>query len=276
MERPIECLAGAAVKCRAAAILPELRVLRPSRRAANAALLPEVTMNPMEQLVFDLVPPEPPSFSSFLVGRNAEAVAALGRFASGEAIEKSLFLWGAAGAGKSHLLRATVTEAAAGGNTAVYVADPGALVAMDPATLAAHSLVAVDAIEAGNAEAQARLFTLFNSLREAGHRFIGAASVAPATLAVREDLRTRLGWGVVYEILPLADSDKPIALAGYARRRGFAIPEEVIRYLLAHARRDMPALLGVLTALDRHSLASRRPITVPMLREWLQREIRLP
>jgi DnaA family protein len=92
---------------------------------------------------------------------------------------------------------------------------------------------------------------------------------------VREDLRTRLGWGLVYEVTPLADEDKPGALSGYARRRGFAVPDDVIRYLLAHARRDMPALLGALAALDRHSLALRRPITVPMLREWLQRDIGL-
>jgi DnaA-homolog protein len=232
-------------------------------------------MTPMEQLVFDLAPPEAPSFASFLAGRNAEAVAALARFAAGEAIERSLFLWGAAGVGKSHLLRATVADATARGAAALYVAHPGVLVAMDPEMLARHALVAVDAIEAGNAEAQARLFTLFNSLRETEHRFIGAASVAPASLDVREDLRTRLGWELVYEVVPLADSDKPAALAGYASRRGFAISEDVIRYLLAHIRRDMPALLAALVALDRHSLASQRPITVPMLRDWLQRDIRL-
>jgi len=229
----------------------------------------------MEQLVFDLVPPEPPSFASFLPGRNAEVVAALARFASGGAAEKGLFLWGAAGAGKSHLLRATVADAVSRGIAAMYIADPGALVAMDSEALASHALVAVDAIGEGNAEAQGRLFTLFNALREAGHRFVGAARMAPGTLAVREDLRTRLGWGLVYEVVPLADDEKPTALAGYALRRGFGIPDEVIRYLLAHARRDMPALLGALAALDRHSLASRRPITVPMVREWLQRDIGL-
>lgn len=233
-------------------------------------------MNPMEQLVFDLVPQEQPSFSSFLAGRNAEVVAALERFASGEAIEKSLFLWGAAGVGKSHLLRATVADAAARESAAVYVADPGVLIAMDPEALARQALVAVDAIEGGNAEAQARLFTLFNALRESGHRFIGAASVAPAALVVREDLRTRLAWELVYEVLPLADAELPAALAGYARRRGFAIPEDVIRYLLTHIRRDMSALVSALAALDRYSLASRRPITVPMLRDWLQGHTHLP
>jgi DnaA family protein len=232
-------------------------------------------MNPMEQLVFDLVPPEPPTFASFLPGRSAEAVAALARFASDEAAERSLFLWGGPGAGKSHLLRATVAAVLERGAAAAYVSDPGALVAMDPELLASRTLVAVDAIETAGIEAQHRLFTLFNAMRAAGHRFVGAADRSPAALEVREDLRTRLGWGLVYEVTSLADEDKPGALASYARRRGFTVPDDVIRYLLAHARRDMPALLGALAALDRHSLALRRPITVPMLREWLQRDIGL-
>src|SRR6185369_11732575 len=144
---------------------------------------------------------------------------------------------------------------------------------MDPDALAARSLVAVDAIETSGADAQARLFSLFNALRAAGHRFVGAARASPAGLVVREDVRTRLGWGLVYEVLPLADEDKPAALAAYARRRGFAVPDEIIRYLLGHARRDMPALLGALAALDRYSLALRRPLTLSLLREWLQQGI---
>jgi DnaA family protein len=232
-------------------------------------------MNPIEQLVLDLVPPEPPTFASFLPGRNAEPVTALARFASDEATERSLFLWGGPGAGKSQLLRAAVADAMARGAAAAYVSEPGALIATDPEALASRTLVAVDAIETAGIEAQGRLFTLFNALRAAGHRFVGAADRSPAALAVREDLRTRLAWGLVYEVTPLADEDKPGALSGYARRRGFAVPDDVIRYLLAHARRDMPALLGALAALDRHSLALRRPITVPMLREWLQRDIGL-
>ena len=227
----------------------------------------------MEQLVFDLVPPELPSFANFLPGRNAEAVAACERFASGATSERGLVLWGAPGAGTTHLLRAAVASGAARGAAATYIWDPGALVAMDPDTLAAQEIVAVDALESAGADAQARLFTLFNALQAAGHRFVGAAKVAPATIKLREDLRTRLGSCLVYEIVPLGDDEKPAALAGYARGRGFAIPDEVIRYLLAHGRRDMSSLQRALAALDRQSLAARRPITVPMLRAWLQRDI---
>ena len=81
------------------------------------------------------------------------------------------------------------------------------------------------------------------------------------------------GGGLVYEILPLPDAEKPAALAAYARARGFALSDEVIVYLLAHGRRDMRTLVATLAALDRRSLAQKRPVTVPLLREWLQRSI---
>jgi DnaA family protein len=80
---------------------------------------------------------------------------------------------------------------------------------------------------------------------------------------------------LVYEIVPLSDDEKPAAMAAYAAQRGFRLGDDVIGYLLAHGRRDMPALLATLSALDRHSLSTKRPITVPLLREWLQREISL-
>jgi DnaA family protein len=229
----------------------------------------------MEQLVFDLAPAEPPTFASFLPGRNLEAVASLARFAAGEATTTGVLLWGAPGAGKSHLLRACVAAAEARGAAAAYFAGPGALMAVDPEAMGARAIVAVDAIDAADADAQGRLFTLFNALQAAGGHFVGASRMPLAALALREDLRTRLGWGLVHEVLALADDEKPAALAAYAKRRGFAVPDDVIRYLLSHGRRDMPTLLGALAALDRRSLALQRPVTLPMLREWLQREVRL-
>ena len=88
-------------------------------------------------------------------------------------------------------------------------------------------------------------------------------------------MRTRLGWGLVYEALPLADEEKPEALATYARQRGFDLSTEVIDYLLRHGRRDMPSLLTTLAALDRFSLASKRAVTVRLVKEWLQQDLGL-
>jgi len=229
-----------------------------------------------EQLTFDLAPQEPPSFANFLPGNNAEAIAALKRCAEATLAESVIELWGIEGAGKTHLARATVALAQSLGHEATFVSDPGMLSAHDPERLAAaHALVAVDHVGAADASAQGRLFTLFNALAGRGGRLLAVGDAPPPLLPLREDLRTRLSWGLVYEIRPLADADKPAALAAYAKRRGIRLPQDVIDYLLAHGRRDMGALLAALAALDKVSLATRRPITVPFVRDWLQRRMPL-
>jgi DnaA family protein len=225
----------------------------------------------MEQLVFELAAPEPPRLANFLPGRNAELVGLLPRFVAGELDATGLLLWGAPAAGKSHLLRAALAAAQEQGMASRLIAHPSEL--NDAATYAASRFYAIDRIDEADAEASAHMFTLFNATQENGGRIIAASRAALVALPLREDLRSRLGWGLVYEVLPLADQDKPAALAAYARERGFALADEVIDYLLRHGRRDMRSLLATLDALDRRSLAAKRPITVPMLRDWLQQEI---
>ena len=226
----------------------------------------------MEQLTFELAPFEPPTFANFVAGPNAEAVAHLARLARGEARESGLVVWGAVGSGRSHLLRAAVAEAG-GRRPALYFAGPEDAPSEPPGESA---VVAVDDIDRADAAAQGRLFTLFNLLQETGGLLLTAAATPPGRLPLRDDLRTRLGWGLVFELVPLADADKPEALSRYARERGFRLAPEVVDYLLAHGRRDMKTLVATLAALDRHSLAVKRPITVPLLRDWLQQGLPLP
>jgi DnaA family protein len=225
----------------------------------------------VEQLVFDLAAPEPPGFGNFLAGRNAELAAILPRFAEGALDETGILLWGAAAAGKSHLLAATIAHAQGHGFQGRLYTHPAEV--EQAMIVAANTVVAIDRIDEADATAAGRIFTLYNALK-AGHGRLLAAARAPLTaLPLREDLRTRLGWGLVYEVLPLADDDKPAALAAYARERGFDLSGEVIEYLLRHGRRDMRSLLATLAVLDRRSLAAKRPITVPLLKQWLQREL---
>lgn len=225
-----------------------------------------------EQFVLDLAGPEPPSFDNFVAGENREAMAALKALARGESRENGVLLWGAGGAGKSHLLHAAAALASPLRPVIECAAPREAPAAGDlPSTV----LLIVDAIDAANPDEQGRLFTLVNELTARGGQWIAAAATPPARMTLRDDLRTRLALGLVFEIVPLADADKPQALETYARERGFVLSGDVIAYLLAHGRRDMPSLVATLAALDRHSLATQRSITVPLLRGWLQRELGL-
>jgi DnaA-homolog protein len=226
-----------------------------------------------EQLILDLGRAEPPTFANFVAGVNREALAALSALAAGTSSETGVLLWGAPGAGKSHLLRAAALAADQAMRPVIYCAAPRDVPAGD--VVPASTLIVVDAVDAATESDQARLFTQVNGLPSVGGQWLAAATVPPARLALREDLRTRLALGLVFEILPLADADKPRALAAYARERGFRLSDEVIVYLLAHGRRDMTSLVATLEALDRHSLATQRSITVPLLREWLQRDLGL-
>ena len=226
----------------------------------------------MEQLTFELAVPEPPGFANFVIGRNAEAVATLRAVAAGRAPAPVVFLWGAPGAGCSHLLRAVVAGALEAGHAAVHCAMPAQVPTEPPE---AHAVVVVDDIDRADAEAQRVLFTLHNRLADSGGALVVASPVPPVQLGLRADLRTRLAAGLVHEVFPLADAEKPQALAAYARARGMHLADEVIAYLLVHGRRDMPSLLATLAAIDRQSLAAKRPVTVPLLRAWLQHALAL-
>jgi DnaA family protein len=192
--------------------------------------------------------------------------------ADGAARETGLLLWGEAAAGRTHLLRAVATAARAH-RPALYLPQWQEVPAEPPGP---HALVAADDVDGADTAAQGRLFTLYNRLRETGGHLVTATAGPPTRLRLREDLRTRLGWGLVYEVLPLTDVDKPAALARYARERGFLLPDDVIAHLLTYGRRDMRSLVATLGALDRLSLVHKRPITVPLLRAWLQRERAAP
>jgi len=131
------------------------------------------------------------------------------------------------------------------------------------------AVIAVDAVDAANATEQGLLFTLYNSVVAHGGQLLWGSPLPPARLALRDDLRTRIGHGLVFEVLPLRDGDLPHALRVYAEERGFPLGPDVIDYLLRYRRRDLRSLTRLLAALDRYSLATHRAITVPLVKAWL-------
>jgi len=224
-----------------------------------------------KQLLLDIHPQPVPSLDNFVVGENAELVARLSLLAEPRVFEQ-IYLWGPPGSGRSHLLRGVLALAKIRARPVQWI---DAALLDDELPTEPDSLLILDDVEALNEAAQIALFRTFNAARLAGLTLLLAGAEPPLRLRLREDLRTRIGATLVYEVKPLSDRDKADALSRHARGRGMSVDAGLIDYLLHHGRRDLPSLLAVLDLLDRTSLELQRPLTLPLLREVLQESLEL-
>ncbi len=220
---------------------------------------------PQQQMLLDLKPEQPPTLDNFVVGANGELLRRLRDLCDSHSFE-ALYLWGAAGSGKSHLLAATAGAAARNRPVAFL----SAAEAGDELTLTPGSLLVIDDIDALNPDAQIALFRAFNAARFTGLALLLSGTEPPLRLDLREDLRTRVGQTLIYEIKALSDDEKAAALRRHAIERGMLMDPGVVHYLLRHGRRDLPSLMAMLNSLDRASLEQKRPPTLPLLRELMQ------
>jgi len=222
----------------------------------------------MKQLLLDWGGGQSQTLPTFVVGHNEELIALLHLLlARGAATlsERFVYLWGESGVGKSHLLRALSHDA-----QARYIpADthPDAFLFAPEVTL-----YLLDDCDKLSAQSQIAAFNLFNQVRDGGGILIAAGALPPMKLMMREDLRTRLGWGLIYQVHGLTDEEKIAALTHMAYERGLTLSPGVLPYLITHFQRDMRSLSTMLDTLDRYSLEMQRPITLPLLRSLLHLE----
>jgi len=222
----------------------------------------------MQQLLLDIAPPASPTLDNFLPGRNVELWELLRRVAANQEQERFIYIWGDPGCGKSHLLQAMTQEISQKGLSAVHF--PCKTVCDFDIDETING-VTVDDVDLLDVPSQIKLFNLYNQIRDESNAFlIVSGQLAPAQLNLRQDLVTRLGWGLVYRVHELMDEEKTKAMKHHANNCGFDLPQEVCDYLLRHQRRDLLSLIGTIDALGRYSLANKRQITVPLLRELLQ------
>lgn len=221
----------------------------------------------MRQLLLDLGAEKPQTLESFVTGQNQELLHVLRQFAgrSSPVHDRFVYLWGEAGAGKSHLLHSL----AAAGKARYIPADAGEDAFLQTPDITLYLLDDCDRLPP---DAQISAFNLYNQVKENGGLLVAAGSLPPARLALREDLRTRLGWGLIYQVHGLTDEEKIAALTQAAQARGLNLSPGVLPYLITHFRRDMRSLSAMLDALDQYSLETQRPITLPLLRSLLQQE----
>jgi len=218
------------------------------------------------------------TFDDFFPGSNLEIITHLQKSIEGNG-ERQIFLWGQSGLGKSHLLQACCHEAQSRQLSSFYFAlspselpDPALLKGLDK-----FDIVCFDNIEhiAGNEAWELAFFNFFNLHRDQGHTLILSAACPPNEIAIQlPDLKTRLNWGLTLQIPPLSDDDRITALIFKADQMGFEISPQAGRFLLTHYDRDLSSLWALLTKLDRASLAAKRKLTIPFLKQILREEPR--
>ncbi len=210
------------------------------------------------QLPLDLRLEHPTRLENFIPGANTEALAAVHRCLDGD--EPYVYLWGSTGSGRSHLLQAAAL--ATGGR---YLPASGL---GEPPDGDLPDLLCLDDLHhlAGDRLLEARLFTWFNRLREAGRRLLVAADRPAAHLPVAlPDLASRLAWGPGYRLRPLDDEALGHWLRQNARERGMQLSEAAVRYILYRCPRDPTSLGALMERLDRETLAAQRSATIPVI-----------
>lgn len=223
-----------------------------------------------EQLLLDLGPSPPPTFANFLPGCNAQAVAALQKIqtdqkSKGLAPTPFITLWGPQGTGKTHLLKAL------GGVALSATADPELF-----ESAANAMLVTADDVQAYSEWQQQQLFNLYNRARQnANPVIVASVNQAVAQLSLREDLRSRLLWGLTFGLSPLSDEEVIDAVAQHVHARGLTLSPEVVLYVLHRFTRDMGTLMRVIESIDLYAMQNKRNITVPLVREMISARSRL-
>lgn len=223
----------------------------------------------MRQLPLALHQVEPPSLENFVAGGNSECVALLTRLRAGNREPRFVYLWGPAGAGRSHLLAALAPPGQLVQTSAEHPGATQAIAALAGDT--AGGLYLIDDCDALDAAGQNALFALYNRVQasQIPVTLVTTGSQPPLFTEVREDLRSRLGWGLVFRLQLLSDQDKARALAAHASRRGVELAGDIVPWLLSHQNRDIRHLIALFDAFDRHAFEQRRALTLPLLREFM-------
>ena len=223
----------------------------------------------MKQIPLPITPPPAEGFDSLVVGRNAAALQHLRALPVGAGASAPVYLWGDTGTGKTRLLRALAVQRQAEGERVGWF---DALDALPWVLDEGWSLVVIDDCQALDAEHQQAAFALFVEAGSHGVQWAAAGRLPPVDLPLREDVRSRLGWGHVFALQPLAEVETRAALRREADRRGIFLSDEVMGFLLTHLQRDLGHLMGLLDRLDGFALSEQRPVTVPLLKKMLAEE----
>lgn len=228
----------------------------------------------MKQIALDIGLATAPAFSNFFTGANHAALSHL-QLWSGSPLRSPVptYLWGESGSGKTHLLKAAVGALQQQGARVGWL-DASV---MEPAEFNdSWSAVVLDDCHLYTAVQQQAAFNWFvNAVSSADGQprgVLAAGNVPPADLRLRDDLRSRLSWGHIYELHVLSEPESRAVLRKEADARGVFLSDEVISFVLSRFSRDLSSLMQLLDQLDGYALQTQRAITVPFIKAMLENE----
>ena len=240
----------------------------------RALAAPSMNLPGMKQLALDIGIATGPSFDAFFAGPNEAALRHLQVWVGGAgspALHSPVptYLWGEGGSGKTHLLE----------SVRVALREQGASVGwlhaglLEPPEFDERwGAVLLDDVHLYTAVQQHAAFNWFVNAQTLQRGVVAAGALPPADLPLREDLRTRLGWGHVFHLQVLSESERRAVLRQAADARGVMLSDEVLDYMLHRFSRDLGSLMELLSQLDGYALQTQRAITIPLIRSMLENE----
>jgi DnaA-homolog protein len=225
----------------------------------------------MKQIALDIGLPTGPTLQTFFPGPNEAVLRHLSVWvgAGSQTANRSpvpTYLWGPTGSGKTHLLEAVrealCTQGAAVGWMDTAMAEPEAF-------SESWAAVLFDDVHLYTAVQQQAAFNWFVNAQTHQRWVLGAGGLPPAELPLRDDLRSRLGWGHVYALALLSETERRAVLRQAADARGVFLGDEVMDFMLSRFSRDLGSLMELLDLIDAYALQTKRAVTIPLIRAMM-------
>jgi DnaA-homolog protein len=226
----------------------------------------------MKQIALDIGLATGPTLASFFTGPNEAVVSHLGLWIGAQSSTATrspvpTYVWGMSGSGKTHLLKAA-REALREQGAVVGWLD--ASIHEPPEFNEAWSAVLLDDVHLYTAVQQHAAFNWFVNAQSLQRWVMGAGTVPPADLKLRDDLRTRLGWGHVFALQVLSEPERRAVLRQAADARGVFLGDEVMDFMLTRFSRDLGSLMELLDLIDGYAMQTQRAITIPLIKSMME------
>jgi DnaA-homolog protein len=224
----------------------------------------------MKQLALDIGLARAPTLASFFPGPNDAALKHLLLW-TGSPTRSPVptYLWGASGSGKTHLLKAVEESLREQGASAGWL-DPS--IAEPPPFDESWAVVMMDDVHLYSAVQQHAAFSWFVQAQALQRGVLAAGAFPPSHLKLREDLRTRMGWGHVFQLHVPSEPERRAVLRQAADARGIFLGDEVMDFILTRFSRDLGSLMQLLDHLDAYALQAQRAVTIPLVKSMLENQ----